>query len=167
VALGVAVLLEPVPLSPAGTSTPPGASAPVVTLTAPVVDIVFAEGTTDGALIDLGHRQFRLSADVLFAFDKAELTARANTLLAQVASAIRSQSVSVVTVSGFTDSVGTPAYNLGLSRRRAEAVATALRARLGPGVTIRAAGFGEDRPVSDNGTDRGRALNRRVEIRLG
>jgi outer membrane protein OmpA-like peptidoglycan-associated protein len=70
-----------------------------------------------------------------------------------------------VYIVGHTDSEGTPAHNLELSRHRAEAVAEDLvrdykiaRARLST------AGVGFLAPVGSNGTDSGRALNRRVEL---
>ena len=74
-------------------------------------------------------------------------------------------------VTGYTDSRGSDAYNLGLSRRRAAAVTAALHAELGtdaPRLSTR--GRGEADPVAPNakpdGTDspRGRARNRRVEV---
>ena len=68
---------------------------------------------------------------------------------------------------GHTDSTGSDSYNLDLSRRRAEAVAelpgdrAASRAR-----ASRTIGYGEQYPRADNTTEQGRALNRRVEIRI-
>jgi len=70
-------------------------------------------------------------------------------------------------VTGFTDAVGTDADNLGLSRRRAQAVVTALQPMVGPSVALVASGRGEAGPIADNTTKAGQALNRRVEIRLG
>lgn len=70
-----------------------------------------------------------------------------------------------VTITGYTDDVGSDGYNLSLSRRRAEAVRAELSKSLGGGVAVRAIGKGEEQPVSSNDTARGRALNRRVEIR--
>jgi outer membrane protein OmpA-like peptidoglycan-associated protein len=150
---------------PASADGPADAEAQVQDIVAPVEDLIFSEGSLDGALTDTGHREFRLAADVLFAFDKADLTPRARALLAQVSGTMREQRAAAVTVTGYTDAVGKPAYNLGLSRRRAQAVATALGAGL-PGVRITPAGLGEGRPVATNDTPAGRALNRRVEIRI-
>ncbi len=72
-----------------------------------------------------------LSADVLFAFDRARLTGRAGSRIEQAAAEIRARRATRVTVAGYTDSKGSDAYNLGLSRRRAAAVAGELRRRLG------------------------------------
>ena len=112
-----------------------------------------------------------LAADVLFRFDSAALTGRAGSRIAEAAAKVRDDDPSVVHVTGYTDSKGSDAYNLGLSRRRAAAVTNALRAELGgaaPPISTR--GRGEADPVAPNqkpnGEDnpRGRARNRRVEV---
>ncbi|MNY77910.1 Outer membrane porin F precursor [compost metagenome] len=67
---------------------------------------------------------------------------------------------------GHTDSVGSDAYNQGLSERRAASVVDYL---IGQGVAaekLSSQGFGESKPIEDNGTDAGRAQNRRVEIHV-
>jgi outer membrane protein OmpA-like peptidoglycan-associated protein len=69
-------------------------------------------------------------------------------------------------VEGHTDATNTDAYNLGLSERRARAVVAALVKRGIDGARLQAKGFGKSRPVADNATAQGRALNRRVEISL-
>ena len=69
-----------------------------------------------------------------------------------------------VEVAGHTDSVGTEAYNMGLSLRRAEAVRRYL---VGKGIAadrLIVRGYGESRPVADNATAEGRFQNRRVEL---
>ncbi|URM95729.1 OmpA family protein [Actinomadura madurae] len=73
-------------------------------------------------------------------------------------------------MSGHSDSIGDPGYNLRLSEQRAEAVTAELRkAVAGAGLRIEAKGYGETRPVAPNeqgGKDdpAGRAKNRRVEV---
>lgn len=69
-------------------------------------------------------------------------------------------------VEGHTDSRGTDAYNLGLSQRRANSVARVLKSALGEQVQIEGVGKGESRPVDRNDTDKGRAANRRVELKI-
>lgn len=73
------------------------------------------------------------------------------------------ENVSVVLI-GFADSVGSSSGNLRLSKKRADAVRELLEAK---GVSnVISAGFGEAMPVADNGSESGRAKNRRVEIWL-
>jgi OOP family OmpA-OmpF porin len=110
------------------------------------------------------------AADVLFDFDRADLTTEAQAYIDDLAQDLRDLGPRAVTIGGHTDSVGDPAYNEDLSTRRAEAVRTALEAEVGSGFSFDVAGYGETQPVapnenqddSDNPT--GRALNRRVEI---
>lgn len=71
-----------------------------------------------------------------------------------------------VEVEGFTDSVGSDAYNLTLSERRANAVAAYLRYHGLQARRVVAEGHGKVNPVATNTTAAGRSQNRRVEIRL-
>ena len=99
-----------------------------------------------------------------FAFDSAKLTAEGKAKLAETVSSLKASPNLHVAVQGHTDSVGSEAYNLQLSKRRAESVKGELVAE---GITpdrIETSGFGEASPVADNGTEAGRAENRRVEV---
>lgn len=104
-------------------------------------------------LSDLGN--------VLFAFDSAELTAPAETLLAEIGKRLVASSVA-----GHTDSVGADAYNQGLSERRAKSVADFLLRQGIAASKLSTEGVGESRPMVDNATDAGRAQNRRVELHV-
>lgn len=71
-----------------------------------------------------------------------------------------------VEISGHTDNLGSYAYNVGLSRRRAEAVKRHLvRAGIDES-RIAVAGYGPDKPISENKTRAGRQLNRRTEFTI-
>ncbi|MGH3390409.1 MAG: OmpA family protein [Actinomadura sp.] len=111
----------------------------------------------------------RISSDVLFEFNQATLTAVARREIGRMATRLRG-ATGVVRVSGHSDSIGRPAYNLRLSQARANAVRAELQRALGgAGVRIVATGYGETRPVAPNMSDgednpAGRAKNRRVEI---
>lgn len=70
-----------------------------------------------------------------------------------------------VTIEGHTDNIGSAAYNLDLSTRRANAVRDILISEFKiPASRLQAEGFGLTRPVETNATDQGRAHNRRVEV---
>ena len=76
-----------------------------------------------------------------------------------------------VTVEGYTDSIGTEAYNLKLSERRANAVKTYLTTRGIDASRLDTIGKGESDPIADNtknGKDNpeGRAMNRRAELKV-
>ncbi|BDY11728.1 OmpA family protein [Hydrogenimonas cancrithermarum] len=76
---------------------------------------------------------------------------------------MKKHSDSKVILEGHTDSVGSAAYNLQLSKRRAEAVKEALVAHGIDASRITVKAFGESKPVASNDTPQGRAQNRRVE----
>lgn len=71
-----------------------------------------------------------------------------------------------VTLSGYTDSIGTAAYNQKLSERRANSVKAYLVKKGVAANRITAQGFGKTKPIADNKTRQGRAKNRRVEIKV-
>ncbi|WP_374980158.1 OmpA family protein [Pseudomonas solani] len=103
---------------------------------------------------------------VLFAFDSAELTSDAKTQLNDVATRLTGAAMVSVKVVGHTDSVGSDTYNQGLSERRARSAADYLISQGVPADKVTTEGQGESQPVADNGTDSGRAQNRRVEIHV-
>ena len=101
-----------------------------------------------------------------FAFNSAELTMADKSVLDSVASKLSQDAPNAkLSLVGFTDSVGSDAYNLKLSERRAMSVANYLVAAGVPQANIvSVGGMGEADPVADNSTAEGRAMNRRVVI---
>jgi outer membrane protein OmpA-like peptidoglycan-associated protein len=102
--------------------------------------------------------------DVLFDVGRASLLPGAQTKLDQLAAALKNHPERRVLVEGYTDSTGSVAANMVLSRARAESVRNALLARGIGGDRIEARGNGEARPVATNATQAGRTQNRRVEV---
>ncbi|VWC36177.1 OmpA family protein [Burkholderia lata] len=107
-----------------------------------------------------------LSGDAYFATGKATLKPAARVSLDKLLSDLGGKRVSRVSVTGYTDSVGSVGSNLVLSQRRADAVANYLRDHGLQADAITAAGRGMADPVASNTTVEGRANNRRVEISL-
>jgi outer membrane protein OmpA-like peptidoglycan-associated protein len=103
---------------------------------------------------------------VNFEFDKATLTPNAKTILDNVAGEMKKYPALAVEVGGYTDSKGTSRYNERLSQRRASSVKAYLEQAGIDGSRLTAVGYGQSEPVADNGTDEGRELNRRVEIKI-
>jgi outer membrane protein OmpA-like peptidoglycan-associated protein len=148
--------------------------AGIVDVELPVQDIVLTSTSLDNS-VQTGETdkqvKVTLAADVLFKFDKATLSPRARSRIAEVSRRIRAVKPSILHIDGYTDSKGSDAYNLGLSRRRAAAVAAVLRKQVGEAApTFAISGQGESDPVAANtnkdGSDnpKGRARNRRVTI---
>ena len=88
------------------------------------------------------------------------------TVLDNVAQSMTRYPNSLIDVMGHTDSTGSEQYNIDLSRRRAESVATYLTSRGVSRARIETIGYGEQYAVADNSSPEGRAQNRRVEIRI-
>jgi predicted ribosomally synthesized peptide with SipW-like signal peptide len=109
-----------------------------------------------------------LSANLAFGIDSAQLSSAARRAIIQLADKARRNKVTgTIEVDGYTDSVGSAAHGLALSRKRASAVAALLRSELsGLDITVISKGNGEANPVASNATAAGRAKNRRVEIFL-
>jgi len=84
--------------------------------------------------------------------------------LDELAQALKDDPAVRVLIEGHTDSTNTDAYNLDLSQRRAKSVVDALTKAGIDGGRLEAKGFGRTKPVADNATAQGRALNRRVEV---
>ena len=110
--------------------------------------------------------KLNLPDGVTFDFNKTELKPQFYPALNNVARTLADYNQTIVEVSGHTDSVGSDAANQTLSERRANSVANYL---IGQGLLrerFEIVGMGERYPIASNDTDSGRALNRRVEIRL-
>jgi len=128
---------------------PPPAPAPAPVAPAPPPD-------TCGRIVLRG---------VNFEFDKSNIDAASAGVLDVAAEQLSSCPNVAVRVDGHTDSVGTDAYNQGLSERRANAVMSHLVDRGVSASRLTATGYGEKNPVASNDTAEGRALNRRVELK--
>ena len=103
-----------------------------------------------------------------FSFDQAHLQPQHHHALesavAHLRQAITTADGKPLVVAGFTDDIGPRRYNDALARRRAQIVADALRAL---GITsLRVESHGKCCYVATNDTASGRAMNRRVDIRL-
>ena len=103
-------------------------------------------------------------SDLTFDVNRDAVKSQFVPTLQNVGNVLREYDQTTVDVYGHADSTGTDAYNQDLSERRAMNVGSILM----QGGVIRqrliAQGYGESRPIADNGTESGRARNRRVEV---
>lgn len=104
--------------------------------------------------------------NIFFETDKAELLPSSQVELRKLLLFLRQNALAKIELRGHTDNVGTMAYNLQLSRKRAEAVRQYLLDNGVAATRIQAQGYGETKPVASNATDAGRAQNRRTEFKL-
>ena len=101
---------------------------------------------------------------ILFDSGSARLAGSSTAELEQLLAALESTPGLRIRIEGHTDASGGASTNQRLSQQRAEAVKGWLTGRGVAGSRLEAVGYGEDRPVADNGTAAGREQNRRVEI---
>ncbi len=118
-------------------------------------------------VIRSGDRLFvRLPATGTFNVGRSDISPQAVATLGEIGLTLKKYNRSLVDVLGHTDSTGTEAGNKVLSEKRAQSVATLLRSRGVGSARIATRGYGASQAIGDNGTDTGRALNRRVEIKI-
>ncbi len=103
--------------------------------------------------------------EIRFASNSAVILPESGAILSQIARLLKDDPKLELVIEGHTDNVGGAEFNLDLSRKRAEAVKRWLADREGVSeVRLATVGYGLTRPVADNGTEDGRAQNRRVEL---
>ncbi|MBT1690261.1 OmpA family protein [Fulvivirgaceae bacterium PWU37] len=103
--------------------------------------------------------------NLYFDFDKATFQTESYTELNKLEAMMRSNPDMQIEIGGHADAVGTKAYNLFLSRKRAEAVKDYLTKKGVDARRIKATGYGKSRPLASNDDEEeGRELNRRVEF---
>lgn len=161
-------------VSPATVKVDPAAAGlklrPGATLAPPkVLDIVTVVEDSDGKerrSDTTAAVTFDLQSEVLFAKDSAALGPDSSSRIEAIADEIIRQNAKTVRVFGFTDDLGTHPHGVQLSKRRAEAVYTALAGDLPDDGTVsfQVRGYAEQYPIADNGSEAGRRRNRRVEI---
>ena len=117
-----------------------------------VADVFYTEGVEDALVLH----------GVNFAFNSYALDAKAQGVLDEAAAVLKGKKVNVV-LEGWTDSIGSDAYNKKLSQNRANAVKNYLVEQGVPAANIEAVGMGKSFKF-DNATEEGRYLNRRVEF---
>ncbi|QWV93816.1 outer membrane beta-barrel domain-containing protein [Geomonas oryzisoli] len=141
----VAAKPEPAPPAPAPAEEPPLEPVPA------------AEPTP-------GHYKYCVTLHGEFDIDKAAIRQEDKDQIGVVCEFMKQYPTTTAVIEGHTDNVGAPEYNLGLSKRRAEAVVDYMVASCGIDRSrLEARGFGMARPVASNATDEGRQANRRIE----
>lgn len=114
--------------------------------------------TNDGIIVSLGN--------ILFDINKYTIKQDYELKLKTLAGILNKHPNLDIVVSGHTDNTGTNPYNTELSENRARAITDYLVSEGVSRTRISFVGYGPDRPIADNGTSEGRALNRRVEVKI-
>ena len=101
-----------------------------------------------------------------FGFDSAALTPETQAILDEQAVILEKESDVRVEIEGHADSIGPEEYNQGLSERRAKAVEEYLVSKGISADRLEVMGYGVSQPIAPNDTKEGRAMNRRVELKV-
>ncbi len=126
------------------------------------------EEDLDGAEVDRVGEGIAVKFDnsLLFDFDSATLRPAARDQLRSLASNLQEYPNTDLVIVGHTDAVGSDDYNMGLSRRRANAAADYLMSQGVSSARVTTVGKGEREPIASNDEDYGRQQNRRVEVAI-
>ncbi|MFC2139672.1 OmpA family protein [Bacteroidota bacterium] len=103
---------------------------------------------------------------VNFDFNSARLKSEAYPILLHAVQALLRNPDTRVEIQGYTDNIGSERYNQTLSERRARTVQNYLVARGVKAERLEIVGYGESKPIADNSTPAGRAMNRRIEFKF-
>lgn len=128
------------------------------------LDPVTAMPTPEDCLAEVQAIQAR--DKITFAPGSTELDGAGLGIVRRIAAVLRDCAGVAMEIGGHTDSQGRAEMNAALSQARADAVLGALMAERVLVGSLEAVGYGEDRPVADNGTEDGREANRRIDFRL-
>ncbi len=107
-----------------------------------------------------------MPGNITFDVDRSDLRPNFGPVLDSVSLVLKEYDQTLIDVTGHTDSTGSVDYNMDLSERRANTVATYLKATGVDHMRVYTLGVGPHYPVADNTTASGRQLNRRVELVL-
>lgn len=109
---------------------------------------------------------FDETSGVFFDTEKYNINAKSADALDRLANIFKEYPNSNILIEGHTDSTGADAYNLTLSKNRAQAVTDYLRNKGVSSGRMETKWYGENQPKYDNSTVEGRAKNRRVELAI-
>jgi outer membrane protein OmpA-like peptidoglycan-associated protein len=127
-----------------------------------------AAGTAKRIEEDLAKDGRSIIYGIYFDFASDRIKEESEPVLSEIAQVLRTNPTWNLNVEGHTDSIGSDADNLDLSRRRSAAVKQALTTRYKIDLNrLQTSGYGESRPKDRNDTMEGRARNRRVELVKG
>jgi outer membrane protein OmpA-like peptidoglycan-associated protein len=104
--------------------------------------------------------------NIFFEFNKTELLPKSYAELDNVLSFIIENDIRLIEISGHTDDKGSDQYNQKLSEGRAQTVVKYLVEKGAKPERLTAKGYGKTYPIETNATERGRAINRRVEFKI-
>jgi len=129
-----------------------------------VIKELMKQDVTASNMFEALNRDGHVALYINFDTGKSIIRDESKPIIEQIVQMLKANPDLKLGVEGHTDNAGSPVSNKTLSMERAKSVVTAL---VSQGVTagrLSASGFGQDKPIGDNNTEEGRAINRRVEL---
>ena len=115
-------------------------------------------------LVRLTKKKIQIMDKIHFEYDKSEILSDSFPILDEVAQVLSDNPALKITIEGHTDIMGSNEYNMKLSQARVDSVKNYLVSKGINKDRLTAVGYGSTRPIADNATALGRAMNRRVEF---
>lgn len=119
---------------------------------------------TASEMLEAINKSGSISLQINFETGKSAIKPDSEVIVNQIAEMLKADPSLKVSIEGHTDNVGSPGSNKVLSEARAKSVVAALSAKGIDKTRLSAKGWGQEKPVADNGTDEGKAKNRRVDV---
>jgi OmpA-OmpF porin, OOP family len=129
-----------------------------------IIKELMKQDVTASNMFDALNRDGHIALYINFDTGKSIIRDESKPIVEQIVRMMKSNPDLKIGVEGHTDNVGTPASNKTLSEARAKSVVSAIVSQGIAADRLSPAGFGQDKPIADNGTEEGRAKNRRVEL---
>lgn len=129
-----------------------------------VVREAMKQGVTYRGMLDTLNTEGHIALYLNFDTGKAAIKPEFQDVINQIAAMMKDNPGLTIAVEGHTDNVGDARKNKALSEDRARAVAAAIVKQGVDAKRLAAAGFGQEKPIADNGTEEGKGKNRRVEL---
>jgi outer membrane protein OmpA-like peptidoglycan-associated protein len=140
--------------------------AGLATQEAPIIfkNVKIAQGGSQNMIGNILTNGKFVTHGITFDVDKSVIKPESMGVLNQVAKFLKENSSVRMEIDGHTDNSGAAAHNLTLSQQRADAVKAQLVSMGVDASRLSTKGFGDTKPIADNGTPEGKADNRRVEF---
>jgi OOP family OmpA-OmpF porin len=129
-----------------------------------VIKELMKQDVTGSEMFEALNRDGHVALYINFDTGKSVIRDESRPIIEQIVQMLKENPQLKLSVEGHTDNTGNPASNKTLSEERAKSVVSAIVSQGIDVVRLSAAGYGQDKPIGDNNTEEGRAMNRRVEL---
>jgi OOP family OmpA-OmpF porin len=129
-----------------------------------VIKELMKQDVTVSEMFNALNSEGHIALYINFDFGKSNIRDESRPIIEQIVQMLDENPKLKLSVEGHTDNVGNPASNKTLSEERARSVVSAIVSQGIAAERLSSSGYGPDKPIADNNTEEGRAMNRRVEL---